>query len=74
VALRRSALRVAPAGPLQGCVTAARSTPDAVRLRVEVHGVGEVDAVAAPGGSVPGVGRQVSLVVDLTRTARLQAT
>jgi thiamine transport system ATP-binding protein len=75
LALRRSALRVHPAGTLGGRVVSARSTPDAVRLTVEVEGVGEVHAVAAagPGPSPLGVGSDVRLSVDLDRTARLAA-
>jgi len=72
LALRRSALRVAPDGPLTGRVLAARTTPELVRLRLDVEGVGEVDAVAdlpLAGGTVPGVGTAVPLVVDLTRAA-----
>ncbi len=73
VALRRSALRVVPGGPLRGRVRSARTTPDAVRLRVDVDGVGEVDAVAAPDEPVPPSGREVTLTVDLSRAARLGA-
>jgi len=72
LALRRSALRVAPDGPLTGRVLSARTTPELVRLRLDVEGVGEVDAVAplpVVGGTVPGLGTAVPLVVDLTRTA-----
>jgi thiamine transport system ATP-binding protein len=50
VALRRSALRVSPTGGLHGTVLTARITPDAVRLTVDVEGVGEVHAVGDPGG------------------------
>ncbi|NUS52993.1 MAG: ABC transporter ATP-binding protein [Nocardioidaceae bacterium] len=74
VALRRSAVRVAPDGPLTGRVLAARVTPEVVRLTVDVDGVGTVDAVAdqaGPAAAVPGVGTAVPLVVDLTRTAPL---
>ena len=71
LALRRSALRVDPAGALPGRVLTARATPDAVRLEVDVEGVGPVDAVGAVGAALPGSGRDVCLVVDLTRTARL---
>jgi thiamine transport system ATP-binding protein len=74
LALRRSALRVAPDGPLTGRVLAARTTPEVVRLRLDVDGVGEVDAVAdlpVAGGAVPGLGTAVPLVADLTRTAPL---
>jgi len=74
VALRRSALALGFDGPLRGRVLSARATPDAVRLTVDVEGVGEVHAVAdedRPGAAAPGVGHDVRLVVDLTRTARL---
>jgi thiamine transport system ATP-binding protein len=72
LALRRSALRAAPDGPLTGRVLAARTTPELVRLRLDVEDVGEVDGVAdlpLGGGAAPGVGTAVPLVVDLTRTA-----
>jgi thiamine transport system ATP-binding protein len=78
VALRRSALRHSPDGPLRGRVIAARMTPDVVRLTVAVEGVGEVPAVAGlPGGTGPdvgavvAVGQHIALTVDLGRTARL---
>ena len=70
LALRRSALRVTPEGPLSGRVVSVRATPEVVRLTVDVPGVGEVHAVAGA-GEVPGIGSDVRLVVDLTRTARL---
>ena len=72
VALRRSALRVDPTGPLAGEVLEARVTPDVVRLRVAVRGLGEVPAVAplpGSGGRAVAVGEEVRLVVDVTRTA-----
>jgi thiamine transport system ATP-binding protein len=72
VALRRSALRVADRGPLRGRVLAARLTPEAVRLTVEVDGLGDVHAVGEPGAVAPAVGQEVHLVVDLTRAARLR--
>jgi thiamine transport system ATP-binding protein len=74
VALRRSALVLSFDGPLRGSVRSARATPDAIRLTVDVEGVGEVDAVAdprRPRAAAPGVGHDVRLVVDLTRAARL---
>jgi len=74
VALRRSALRHDPSGPLVGKVLAARMTPDLVRLTVDVPDVGTVDAVADPGALAAtdlGVGHEVRLVVDLTRAAPL---
>jgi thiamine transport system ATP-binding protein len=68
LAVRRSAFRVDPGGELSGTVTAARITPEQVRLVVDVDGVGEVDAVA-PLGDHPGLGEVVRLAVDATRTA-----
>jgi len=68
IATRRSALRVAPDGPLRGTVRSSRITPEQVRLEVDVDGVGPVDAVArldvhtAPGDVV-------RLTVDGTRLA-----
>ncbi|MEO5708640.1 MAG: ABC transporter ATP-binding protein [Nocardioidaceae bacterium] len=74
VAVRRSALRQSRDGRLHGRVTAARITPETVRLTVDVDGIGELPAVAdLPGTGRPAVsvGEDVTLVVDLTRTARL---
>jgi hypothetical protein len=74
VALRRSALQQAPGGPLVGRVTAARMTPELIRLTVHVEGAGDLPAVADlphEGDPGPGIGQDVRLVVDLTRTARL---
>ena len=74
VAVRRSALRHSSEGPLCGRVTAARITPETVRLTVDVDGIGELPAVAdlpGRGGRAVAVGEEVRLVVDLTRTARL---
>ncbi len=71
LAMRRSALRVAPGGSLRGRVLMARLTPDAVRLTVAVDGVGEVHAVGDLDADVPTVGSDVHLVLDLTRAARL---
>jgi thiamine transport system ATP-binding protein len=68
LAVRRSAFRVDPEGQLRGTVTAARITPEQVRVVVEVEGVGEVDAVA-PLDEHPGPGQAVRLLVDATRTA-----
>jgi thiamine transport system ATP-binding protein len=70
VALRRSALRVASEGPLDGRVLAARVTPELLRLVVDVDDVGEVNAVAHQDSPVR-VGEDVRLAVDLTRTAVL---
>ncbi len=68
LAVRRSAFRVEPDGELSGTVTAARVTPEQVRLVVDVDGVGELDAVA-PLDQHPGIGQSVRLSVDATRTA-----
>ncbi|MEP7091733.1 MAG: ABC transporter ATP-binding protein, partial [Nocardioidaceae bacterium] len=73
VALRRSALRVDPRGPLSGRVLSARITPDAVRLTVDLDGVGEVPAVGALDAAAPVVGHDVRMVLDVTRAARLEA-
>jgi thiamine transport system ATP-binding protein len=69
VALRRSALRVDDSGPLCGRVVAARLTPDATRLTVDVADVGEVAAVATGTSRPPGPGDEVRVVVDTTRLA-----
>ena len=68
VAVRRSALRVDPAGPLSGTVLSVTAAPEQVRLVVEVAGVGTADAVAAP-GTRPVPGDAVRLRVDVTRLA-----
>ncbi|MBS4752069.1 ABC transporter ATP-binding protein [Nocardioides sp. zg-ZUI104] len=71
VAVRASGVLVTPAAPsgtpggcgLPGVVRSVRPTPDGARLVVDVPGVGELDAVAAPGtdprddpGTEPDVG------------------
>lgn len=83
VALRRSALRVAHDGPLRGTVLSARTTPDLIRLDVEVSGLGVLDAVAplpgtrglrtqdAAAAMEVGVGAEVRLAVDATRLAQI---
>ena len=68
VALRRSALRVEPDGALTGTLSAVTSTPEQLRLRVQVDEVGEVDAVA-PLDRALAVGDDVRLSVDATRMA-----
>lgn len=70
VALRRSALRVAAEGPLHGRVLEARVTPEALRLVVDVAGVGAVNAVAEQDSPVR-VADDVRLQVDLGRIAVL---
>ncbi|GAA1477853.1 ABC transporter ATP-binding protein [Nocardioides aestuarii] len=68
VALRRSALTLDPDGPLRARVREARATPDQVRLRVHVDGVGDLDAVASLDAHA-GAGDEVGLHVDHTRLA-----
>ena len=58
---------VDPVGPLTGRVVAARATPEATRLLVDVAGVGELAAVAA--APAPGPGEDVRLAVDPARLA-----
>jgi len=78
VALRRSALTVDPewrvgSGPksdLVGTVRTVRATPDAIRVVVDVPGIGEVDALASPAARTA-VGERVSLGVDASRLAVL---
>jgi thiamine transport system ATP-binding protein len=70
VALRRSALRQDPSGPLRGVVLSARLTPELLRLTVDVEGLGEVHAVAAENAEVS-VGHDICLGIDLSRTAVL---
>ncbi len=72
IALRRSALRVDPAGRLGGRVVAATVSPDVVRLRVLVEGLGEMHAVARQDADVR-IDHEVCLAVDLARTAVLPA-
>ncbi len=72
VAMRRSALRVAADGPLSGRVLEARVTPELLRLKVRVTGVGEVHAVAEQDSPVR-VADEVRLSVDLGRVAVLRA-
>ena len=68
LALRRSALVVDEHGPLRGTVESARSTPDVLRLVVDVRDVGLLDAVA-PRDSHWGPGEMVGLRVDPARIA-----
>lgn len=77
IAVRRSALAArraepfaAVAGGLTATVLAVRASPDEVRLVVEVDGVGEADAVGAPGW-LPVPGDHVVLRVDPARLAVL---
>ena len=70
VALRRSALRLDPAGSLEATVEEARLTPELVRLRLDVDGLGVLPGVAGP-GSVVRVGERVRVSLDPARTAPL---
>ncbi len=68
VALRRSALRVDPAGVLTARVEEARVTPDQIRVQLDVDGAGSLPAVADPGTDVR-VGAQVRVSIDTSRIA-----
>ena len=70
VALRRSALRVDPSGPLVATVLEARVTPDLLRLQLDVEGLGSLPGVAARGSDVP-VGATVTVALDTSRIAPL---
>ncbi len=72
VALRRSALAVADDGPLRGRVISSRLTPDQVRLRLDVPGLGELDAVAGLDAH-PAPGDEVAVRVDGSRLAPIAA-
>ena len=68
VALRRSALRVDPTGPLTARVEEARVTPDQIRLQLDVDGAGSLPGVADPGSDVR-VGARVRVSMDTSRIA-----
>ncbi len=68
VALRRSALRVDPAGPLTARVEEARVTPDQIRVQLDVDGVGSLPGVADPASDVR-VGARVRVAIDTSRIA-----
>lgn len=68
LALRRSALVLDAAGPLAGQVVEVRSTPEQLRLEVDVDGVGAVAAVG-PLADPPAPGARVRLRVDPDRLA-----
>jgi thiamine transport system ATP-binding protein len=70
VAVRRSALSVHASGALRGVVISSRSTPEQVRLVVDVEGVGEIDAVAGLDAR-PAPGEPVRLAAEATRLAVL---
>ena len=60
VALRRSALRVDPAGPADGDACTTRGSPPTRSGCRQLDGVGDVEAVAEPGADLA-VGEQVRL-------------
>jgi thiamine transport system ATP-binding protein len=70
VALRRSAIRLDPAGPLSAVVVSARVTPEQLRLELDVAGVGRLSGVAEPGRVVT-VGETVRARVVPDRVAAL---
>jgi thiamine transport system ATP-binding protein len=70
VALRRSAIRLDPAGPLTATVLSARLTPEQLRLELDVAGVGRLPGVAEP-GQVVTVGDTVRARVVRDRLAAL---
>jgi thiamine transport system ATP-binding protein len=70
VALRRSALRVHPAGPLTARVQEARVTPDQIRVQLDVDGAGSLPGVAEPGTDVR-VGAPVRVAIDTSRIVPL---
>jgi thiamine transport system ATP-binding protein len=70
VALRRSAIRLDPGGPLRATVLSARVGPDQLRLELDVDGVGPLPAVAEP-GQVVAVGEAVRARVVPDRLAAL---
>lgn len=69
VALRRSALEVAPDGPIEAVVRASRAAPEVVRLVVHTPELGEVAAVASTAQVAPGPGQRVRLRVVPDRLA-----
>ena len=71
VALRRSALRVQPTGPLVATVTEARVTPDQIRVQLDVEGAGSLPGVADPGSDVR-LGARVRVALDTSRIAPVQ--
>jgi thiamine transport system ATP-binding protein len=70
VALRRSAIRLDPGGPLDAVVVSARVTPEQLRLELDVAGIGLLPGVAEP-GQVVAVGEAVRARVVPDRLATL---
>jgi len=72
VALRRSAIRLDPDGPLSGTVLSARVTPEQLRLELDIAGIGRLPGVAEP-GQVVAVGETVRARVVADRLAALDS-
>jgi thiamine transport system ATP-binding protein len=70
VALRRSAIRLDPSGPLAAVVVSARATPEQLRLELDVAGIGRLPGVAEP-GQVVAVGETLRARVVPDRLAAL---
>jgi thiamine transport system ATP-binding protein len=70
LAIRRSALRVDPHGPLAGKVVSARVTAEQARLVVDIEDIGPLPAVAGLGVPLR-AGERVRLSLDLSRAAFL---
>ncbi len=70
VAVRRSAVWVSDDGPLAGTVIDAGAVTDAVRLRVDVDGIGRLDALADQSARLE-PGERVRLLVYPTGLAQL---
>ena len=68
VALRRSALRVDPLGPLLARVEEARVTPDQIRVQLDVDGAGSLPGVAEQGSGIR-LGERVHVSIDTSRIA-----
>ena len=68
VALRRSALRVDPHGPLLARVEEARVTPDQIRVQLDVDGAGSLPGVAEQGSGIR-LGERVRVSIDMSRIA-----
>ena len=73
LALRRSAIRLDPAGPLRATVLSARVTPEQLRLELDVEGIGRLPGVAEP-RQVVAVGEAVRARVVPDRVAALRET
>ena len=70
LALRRSALRVDDSGPLEGTVRAAAASSDAVRVELDLDGVGRVEGLAEQHATLR-PGDRVRVRVDAAGMAEL---